>query len=129
MCLRIKEYFEEKKARKQVLNMDDLTIDQKVKIQGTKFDRKRKYDKALFDQMKFELAQGATVKELSAKYSINQLVIRYNTDDNFRKLHNAKRKKGAHGVGVMDFDNRVDYKRTLVKTKKIKVAGVVNAGI
>ena len=125
MCLRIKQYFQEKKARKVVLNMDDQTIDMKVKIQGTNFDRKRKYSKELFETMKLELANGATVKELASKYSMNEMTIRYNTDAEFRKQYNEKRKKGTHAVGVMDFANRVDYKRDLVRTKRIKVSGVI----
>lgn len=129
MCLRIKNYFEEKRARKTVLKMDDDTIDQKIKIQGTQFDRKRKYQKELFNNMKAEFNNGVTIKELASKYRMNPMTIRYNIDDAFRVLYNSKRKKGTHAVGVMDFANRVAYKRSLVRSKKIKVDGVVNARV
>ena len=129
MCLKLKQYFHENKARKEVLKMDDLTIDNKVKIQGTNFDRKRKYTKEFFNQLKSEANNGATIKELATKYSMNEGTIRYNIDDAFRKTYNSRRKKGTHAVGVMDFDNRVAYKKNLVRTKKIKVSGIVYAGI
>ena len=129
MCLKLKQYFQEKKARKVVLKMDDFTIDSKVKIQGTNYDRKRKYTKEFFNQLKSEYNNGATIKELATKYSMNQLTIKYNIDSQFRAQYNAKRKKGTHAVGVLDFDNRVAYKKELVKTKKIKVSGIVYAGI
>lgn len=129
MCLKLKQYFQEKKARKIVLNMDDLSIDTKIKIQGTNYDRKRKYTKEFFNQLKSEFDNGASIKELSVKYSMRADTIRYNIDSQYRSRYNARRKKGTHPVGTMDFDNRVAYKKKLVKSKKIKVSGVVYAGI
>ena len=129
MCLKIKQYFQENKARKTVLKMDDITIDNKVKIQGTNFDRKRKYTKEFFNQLRSEANNGATIKELARKYSMHEMTIKYNIDDAFRKTYNSRRKKGTHAIGIMDFANRVTYKKNLVKTKKIKVSGIVYAGI
>lgn len=125
MCLRIKQYFAEKKARKEVLLMDDFTIDEKVKIQGTNHDRKRKYSFEFFQTLKMEYQAGASLKDLATRYNMNVMTIRYNIDPEFRLAYNAKRKKGTHAVGQMDFNNRVAYKRNLIKTKQISAVEVL----
>lgn len=121
-----KEARKEYKARKAVLKMDAETIDAKVKIQGTPYDRKRKYSPELLSAIQSEYNSGKPVAEIAKKYNMSSTVVKYNVDSDFKKAHNAKRKKGAHGIGPMDFDNRVTYKRQLVKDKKIKVAGLVD---
>ena len=125
MCLRVKQYFIERRARKDILKLDDLTIDQKIKIQGTNYDRKRKYSLDFFDTLRKEYQAGATCKDLAYKYDMNYMTVRYNLDTAFRQSYNARRKKGTHAIGAMDFDNRVAYKRKLVKTKKINPVEVI----
>lgn len=126
MCLIFsKKARKEYKARKTVLKMDDATIDAKVKIQGTPYDRKRKYGPEILNAIQLEFNNGVKVADIAKKYDMSSTVVRYNVDSEFKKAHNAKRKKGAHGIGPMDFDNRVTYKRKLVKDKKISVAGLV----
>ena len=125
MCLRIKQYFVEKKAKKEVLTFDDLTIDQKVKIQGTNHDRKRRYSLELFETMRKEHQAGASYNELATRYNMNYVTVRYNLDPEFKAAHNAKHKKGTHAIGDLDFDNRVSYKRTLIRTNKIKAVEVI----
>lgn len=125
MCKAIKEFFVEKKARKNVMKMDDQTIDSKVKIQGTNFDRKRKYKLEFFADMRSEYQRGFDVNDIAKRYKMNVATVKYNVDDDYRALYNAKRAKGTHAIGVMDFENRVAYKRELVKTKQIKCAGIL----
>ncbi len=125
MCKAIKEFFVEKKARKNVMKMDDQTIDSKVKIQGTNFDRKRKYKLEFFADMRSEYQRGFDVNDIAKRYKMNVATVKYNVDDDYRALYNAKRAKGTHPIGVMDFENRVAYKRELVKTKQIKCAGIL----
>ena len=56
MCLIFsKKARKEYKARKTVLKMDDATIDAKVKIQGTPYDRKRKYGPEILNAIQLEL--------------------------------------------------------------------------
>ena len=123
----IKDYFKEKKARKIILaTYDDETLDSKIKIQGTSFDRKRKLDSKQMKKLQHDFTEGMSVKDLSIKYDVSEWVIRYNTDPEF-KAHQLKLRKGkskAH-VNIMDAENRVNYKKYLVKAKKIKVAGVI----
>lgn len=122
----IKNYFREKNARKVVLNYDDETLDIKVKIQGTSFDRKRKLNSKQMEKLQFDFSEGMSVKDLSLKYGVSEWVVKYNTMPEF-KAHQIELRKGkskAH-KNTMDFEDRVNYKRSLVKGKKIKVAGMV----
>ena len=126
MCKAIKEFFVEKKARKNVMKMDDQTIDRKVKIQGTNFDRKRKYKLEFFAEMKSEYLRGVDVNDIAKRYKMSAATVKYNVDDDYRASYNAKRaKEGTHPIGIMDFENRVAYKRELIKTKQIKCAGLL----
>lgn len=125
MCMKIKEYFKEKKARKVVLSMDDETIDSTIKIQGTPYDRKRKYDPLLLSMIQVEFDAGRKIVDIAKKFNMNPTTVRYNVDPEWKKMYNAKRNGKHTGVTHLDFDNRVEYKRQLVKEKKIKVAGVI----
>ena len=122
----IKNYFREKKARKVILNYDDETLDIKVKIQGTSFDRKRKLNSKQMKKLQFDFSEGMSTKDLSLKYGVSEWVVKYNTMPEF-KAHQIELRKGKSKThkNTMDFENRVSYKRSLVKGKKIKVAGIV----
>lgn len=122
----LKEFFQESKARKVVLKMDDETLDDKVLIQGTEFDRKRSLTNKQLKNISFDLAEGMSVKEVAAKYKVSEWVIRYNTDESFR-AHQLELRKGKSKTheNIFDAENRINYKRYLVKKRKIKVAGLV----
>ena len=123
----IKDYFKEKKARKIILTTyDDEMIDSKIKIQGTSFDRKRKLDSKQMKKLQYDFTEGMSVKDLSIKYDVSEWVIKYNTDPEF-KAHQLKLREGKSKThkNIMDAENRVNYKKYLVKAKKIKVAGVI----
>ena len=122
----IRNYFREKKARKIVLTTyDDETIDEKIKIQGTEFDRKRKYDKKIISKLKKEFQSGMSVNEIANKYDMNYTTVKYNVDPEFKKKYNETRNGKHTGVDKYTFEDRVNYKKALVKGKKIKVAGII----
>ena len=122
----IKNYFREKKARKVVLNYDDETLDIKVKIQGTSFDRKRKLTDKQVKKLIKDISDGMSIEEVALKYRVSEWVVKYNSNPDFKKhqLDLRKGKSKAHD-NYMDFEDRVNYKRLLIKEKKIKVAGMV----
>lgn len=122
----LKSFFKEIKARKKVLKMDNKTLDSKVLIQGTEFDRKRKLTEKDLYLIKYGLCVGYSVKELSNQYGVSEWIIKYNTDPDFKKhqLELRKGKSKAH-ENTLDDENRANYKRYLVKKRKIKVAGLV----
>ena len=117
---------EEKKARKIVLSYEDDQIDSIVKIQGTQYDRKRKLTEKQVLEIKNQLNKGISVEALAKKYNVSEWIIRYNTDDAFR-AHQLKirEKKSKTHINTMDFDDRVKYKRALIKAKKIQVRGLI----
>ena len=122
----IKNYFMERKARKQVLKYDDKTLDAKVKIQGTEFDRKRKYDFKTVEDMRYlYIVKGKSISEISKIFEIPYTTVAYNVDEDFKVNFNAKRSGKHTGKDNITKENRAQYKRYLVKKKKIKVAGVI----
>lgn len=129
MCLlALKKKVEEKKARKVVLSMwENEKIDSIIKIQSTEFDRKRKYDDTQIAIIRKEfLENGMSVSDIAHKYNMNYTTVRYNVDDNFKASYNKKRDGKHSGVDVCDFLNRVAYKKSLIKNKKIKVLELVS---
>ena len=127
MCLAMfKVRREEKRARKTILTYDNETLDSIVKIQGTQYDRKRKLTERQVAEIIDELNKGIPVEALAQKYSVSEWVIKYNTDPNFRahQLKLREKKSKAH-TNVMDFEDRVAYKRNLISSKKIEVRGLI----
>ena len=122
----IKNYFKEKNARKIILTTyDDETIDEKIKIQGTPFDRKRKYSPRVIEMITKEYNEGKSIKEIALKYSMNYTTVKYNVDPEFKRQYNEKRNGKHTGVDNCTFEDRVNYKKMLIKKKQIKVAGIV----
>lgn len=123
----IKNYFREKKARKVVLTTyDDEMIDEKIKIQGTTYDRKRKLTDKQVKKLIKDISDGMSIEEAALKYRVSEWVVRYNSNPDFKKhqLDLRKGKSKAHD-NYMDFEDRVNYKRLLIKEKKIKVADII----
>lgn len=122
----IKNHFVEKKARKEVLTkFDDVKIDALIKIEGTDFDRKRKYDSFTVSLWRKDYESGMSFGEIAKKYNASFHAVRYNLDENWRKYYNEHRDGRHTGVDVCTFENRVNYKKYLVRSKKIKVANIV----
>lgn len=125
----IKNYFKEKKARNVVLStFDDDEINSLIKIQSTEFDRKRKIDDFTRCLMREDYNNGASISKLSNKYGVSSHAVRYNVDDNFREEYNRKRSKkykDNHSGRTIFPADLAEYKRTLIKNKKIQVAGII----
>ena len=126
MCFaKFKVKKEEKQARVTILKYDDEKLDSTVKIQGTQYDRKRKLTDAQLKEIKEKLSKNIPIEALAEEYDVSEWVIKYNTNPDFRE-HQLKIRTGKHtGVDTMTFENRVAYKRSLIKDKKIKVRGLI----
>ncbi len=111
--------------RKKVLKLDDVDLDKAVKIQGTEFDRKRRFSDEQVQKMKDLLGEGTSAKDVAKYFRCSVHTMLYNTSEEYRRAAIEKRSGKHTGVTHMDFDNRVAYKRNLVKTKKIDIAKVV----
>lgn len=105
-------------SRKDVLKMTDAQIDKVVKIQGTKFDRKRKISDRTIASMKRMAGKGISVKEIAKKLDISPFMIKYHTDDTFRAKYNFFRSGKHTGVDTITPADRAQYKRDLVESRK-----------
>lgn len=119
----ISNIIKSEKNRKILLKATDDVIDEVVKIQGTKYDRKRRYtDK---DKKKWEslYKKGKTFYQIAKMWGADPRTIRYAIDVVYRVTYNARR-SGLHtGITTMDKPNRASYKRTLIAKRKIKEYG------
>lgn len=103
----------------ELLTLTDDALDATVKIQGTKYDRKRKVSDSSIKKMNNMLKKGSTVSQIAAKLGLNYHTVRYNVDPVWRKQYNATR-NGAHtGKDHVTDRDRVAYKRSLVAAGKV----------
>lgn len=94
--------------------MNDLEVDKAVKIQGTKFDRKRVLDDQDINYIKLMHKEGVSISQLAKMFQVNWRTIKYNIDDDYRKLMLSK-VSGVHtGITRCGFADRVAYKRSLI---------------
>lgn len=108
-----------RKNKLELLSLTDEALDKKVKIQGTKYDRKRKISDSSIRKMQRMYKRGKSVSEISSKLGIGYTSILYNVDPIWKAEYNAKR-SGAHtGKDHITFKDRVSYKRTLVAAGKV----------
>ena len=98
--------------KKEVLSLSDYALDKVVKIQGTKFDRKRKLSDKTISKMKYLSACGYSASRIAKTLGTNYVVVKYHTDPEYR--YRVNHKGGSHSHGEMDLQNRAEYKRGLV---------------
>lgn len=98
--------------RSDVLKMSDSAVNKAVKIQGTKFDRKRKYSDKVISTAKWLNACGMPVAKIAAKLNVSYATAKFWVDDEYRmaKCH----KGGSHDNGYISNSERAEYKRKLV---------------
>ena len=109
-------------TRAEILKLTDAEIDKVVKIQGTRFDRKRKYSTSTYNRMKNMFAKGKSVAEIAKALGISYGTVRYNVDEEFRKEFNETR-SGAHtGVDKITKEDRAAYKRDIIATRKYRMS-------
>ena len=68
---------------------------------------------------------GMSISEISKKYNIPYNTVAYNVDEDYKKRFNERRDGKHTGTDTITFEDRVQYKRSLVRGKRIKVAGVI----
>lgn len=103
----------------EILTLTDDALDSVVKIQGTRYDRKRKVSDSIIAKARRMWSKKKTISEIAAKLGLNYTTVRYNVDPEFKKAFNAKR-SGAHtGTNHITVKDRVAYKRTLVAAGKL----------
>lgn len=103
----------------EILTMTDAALDKTVKIQGTKYDRKRKISDATIAKAKKLFSKGKLIADIARQLGVNYSSIRYQIDDDYRKSYNMSR-SGAHtGKDHITKLDRVAYKRQLVAAGRV----------
>lgn len=102
----------------ELLTLTDNKLDDVVKIQGTKYDRKRKLSDATIKKI-INLAKKYDYKEIARKLDLNPVTVRYNADPVWRALYNETRSGKHTGKDRITKTNRIAYKRSLVAAGKV----------
>lgn len=101
------------------LKLNDQALDAKVHIQGTPYDRKRKYDAKTIGKMKRMLNKGKSFYAIAKELGCDYKTVKYNLDPEYKAWFNANRDGKHTGKDHITFANRVQYKRALVAECKI----------
>ena len=101
------------------LKLNDRALDAKVHIQGTPYDRKRKYDAKTVGKMKRMFNKGKSFYAIAKELGCDSKTVRYNLDPEYKAWFNANRDGKHTGKDSITFANRVQYKRALVAECKI----------
>ena len=102
----------------ELLTLTDNALDNTVKIQGTKYDRKRKLTDATIKKI-LNMGKKSTYQEIARKLGLNPTTVRYNLDPEWKAAFNLKRSGKHTGKDHITKLNRVAYKRSLVAAGKV----------
>lgn len=101
-------------SKKSLLLLSDTQLNQTVRIQGTKFDRKRKVSDKTDAKMKELYNSGMSVIDIARLLNMNYGTVRYHVDEDYNKL--CRSRNGRHtGKTHISVQDRIEYKRKLVK--------------
>lgn len=102
-------------TKKQMLiASSDSNVDQKVKVQGTKFDRKWTISQKLIEKMKWLKECGLNTNQIAVICGVSWGVAKYHTDPEYRFTHN-RTKNSKHYGDRSNVSERANYKRRLLK--------------
>lgn len=106
--------------KKDILKMTDAELDAKVKIQGTKYDRKCKLSESTLKKIK-KLAKNNTYYQIAKKLGLVPNTVRYHIDTEFKAHYNATRDGRHFNTDKITVKNCIEYKRSLVAAGKIGI--------
>lgn len=99
-------------TKKNVLSLSNYELDKVVKIQGTKFDRKRKLSDNTIAKIKWLHSCGKSYHKIANLLGVSYSAARYYTDPIYKYL--VCHRGGSHAHGELTLNNRAEYKRGLV---------------
>lgn len=103
-------------TKKEILALSNSQLNEVVKVQGTDFDRKRKFTTEYLVKAIKMYKAGFAMKDIAKTLDVDIRTVRYNMDPSYRKwiLSNAS---GKHtGIDTISAASRAIYKRTLVNS-------------
>lgn len=102
-------------SKKMYLDMAKSSLNKRVKIQGTKFDRKRRYSDKDYTMMKKLVSKGMSYNEVANIIGCSTAVVKYHTNDEYRYRVLHREGAGKHtGVDHISANDRIAYKRKLI---------------
>ena len=102
----------------EILTLNDNKLDKKVKIQGTQYDRKRKYSDAQIKEM-LKMSKKKSPEQIAEKLEMRLRDVLYHIDPEYRKAYIANLSGRHTGKDRITKSNRVTYKRNLVAAGKV----------
>ena len=108
--------------KKELLNKSDAQINRIIKIQGTNFDRRRKLTLNEVAKIRdYYFNKNISIAELAKKYKVSYHTIKYNVDDDYRYKSNFRRNFYNVNSNIENLNERITYKKELIKKNKIKL--------
>lgn len=102
-------------TKKEVLALNNSDLDRVVKIQGTRFDRKRKVSANTIEVIKWLKACGCTHAYIARAVGVSEKTVKYHTDPDYR--YRDCHKGGTHAKSANYSEaERGEYKRKLVSS-------------
>ena len=101
-------------VKQNIIRMSDSQVDKLVKLQGTKFDRKRTVSPAMVQKMIYLSECGLSTNRIAAECGVSWITAKYHTDLEWRENYNRTR-NGKHYGKYSDKSERAEYKRRLLK--------------
>lgn len=114
--------------RKSILSLNDFELDKAVIIAGTQYDRKRVLSDNLVAKMRKDYTKGMSPKDIAEKYGYNYRLVRYNIDEDYRARRIAQSPGKSTGNKICDMENRVAYKRSLIKNSLLGYKKFIREG-
>ena len=98
----------------KLLQLSDLELDKEFKIEGTRFDRRRKLDDSQIKTMRKLYKEGETLNNLALLFNVTVSTVRYHCDDGFKDYTNGMRVFYAYNTRT-DNKERYAYKRLIIE--------------
>jgi hypothetical protein len=103
----------------ELLKMTDDQLDATVKIQGTKYDRKRRISETTLKKIHKLAKKNYTYLQIAKELDLYPQSVRYHIDPIWKAYYNANRDGKHTGKDKITIKDRVAYKRSLVAAGKI----------
>ena len=97
----------------EIDSLTALQIDRKVKIQGTKYDRKVKYTKKQVGRMNKLYASYGSIRKVAKEMGIPYSSVYYYISPEYHEK--CCHRPGSHDHGYISAEERGEYKRDLLK--------------
>lgn len=108
--------------KKELLALKNTTLDKKVKLVGTDYDRRRTLtNKDIYNiKRMYKKGKGKSIYYIANKYGVSYNTIKYHLSEEYKKQQNKRRKdyvRSSYPTPEI-IAERVEYKRNLIANNK-----------